>query len=235
MYFLWGDQIMVWVVCSGVIPPYNSGGGGVLKCSLSERAIFCCLLSLSVFASYYIWWLPVKLNRRCFLWRSFIILAYLLRPEFVANAIIQVFGRTKSTSEKWSSRGVGEHNLRYFLSTNQENACKRTRFIYRSLSNLLCRFCLLVGCLSAHYRQFLSCHVAQGHKDLILWNRQQRQCAWIRRFAQRHLLRGATHLILVTFYEISILVLNLIREQVCEMQDCPPEWKDEGWTKVFES
>ena len=34
---------------------------------------------------------------------------------------------------------------------------------------------------------------------------------------------------------ISILVLNLFREQVCEMQDCPPEWKDEGWTKVFKS
>ena len=30
MYFLRGDQIMVWVVCSGLIPPYNSGGGGVV-------------------------------------------------------------------------------------------------------------------------------------------------------------------------------------------------------------
>ena len=235
MYFLWGDQIMVWVVCSGVIPPYNSGGGGVLKCSLSERAIFCCLLSLSVFASYYIWWLPVKLNRRCFLWRSFIILAYLLRPEFVANAIIQVFGRTKSTSEKWSSGGVGEHNLRYFLSTNQENACKRTRFIKRSLSNLLCRFCPLVGCLSAHYRQFLSCHVAQGHKDLILMKQATTAVRLDPSFCPTPSPPRCHPFDTCDILWISILVLNLIREQVCEMQDCPPEWKEEGWTKVFES
>ena len=147
MYFLLGDQIMVWVVCSGVIPPYNSGGGGVLKCSLSERAIFCCLLSLSVFASYYIWWLPVKLNRRCFLWRSFIILAYLLRPEFVANAIIQVFGRTKSTSEKWLSGGVGEHNLRY-LFINKSGKCLQTHTIHlKELIKLTLQILSLSGLL----------------------------------------------------------------------------------------
>ena len=28
---------------------------------------------------------------------------------------------------------------------------------------------------------------------------------------------------------------NFFREQICEMQDCPPEWKVEGWTKVFRS
>ena len=39
MYFLREDQIMVWVVCSGLIPPYISGG--LLKCSLLEQTIFC--------------------------------------------------------------------------------------------------------------------------------------------------------------------------------------------------
>ena len=63
---------------------------------------------VSVFASCYIWRLPVKLNCRVFLWHSFIILAYLLRPEFVDNAIIQVFEHTKSISES-GQHGVYEH------------------------------------------------------------------------------------------------------------------------------
>ena len=60
MYFLRGDQIMVWVVCSGLIPPYNSGGGGVGGGEggaqmLPVRTNNILLLSLSVFASHYIW------------------------------------------------------------------------------------------------------------------------------------------------------------------------------------
>ena len=58
MYFLRGDQIMVWVVCSGLIPPYNSGGGGVVGgegCSNAPCQNEQYFVAESVFASHYIW------------------------------------------------------------------------------------------------------------------------------------------------------------------------------------
>ena len=107
MYFLRGDQIMVWVVCSGLIPPYNSRG--LLKCSLLEQTIFCwpclcLLLPRAIFGDCRLSWTA----RRPFLWRSFIIWAYLRRPDFVDKAIIQVFEHTMSISES-GQQGVYEH------------------------------------------------------------------------------------------------------------------------------